>query len=274
MRIVSICPSNTEILHYLGAKDLLVGVDDFSDFPPDYADLPRLGPDLSIHMDLVEELQPDLVIASLSVPGMEKNIKQLEERGIPHITLNPKSWNNILEDVLLVGSYIGRLPEAEKLVAHLTQTVEMIRKHMSTSQSIPRIYWEWWPKPVFTPGQGNWLTEVCELVGAYNIFADYLQESVQTNWLEVVKRNPDLVMVAWTGIEKHRIKKDMFTTRPDWQNTPLADPNLIQICDEGWFCRPSPRLLVGIKHLAHLLAPSRFEPASEDLWQDPRIQAK
>lgn len=272
MRIISICPSNTEILHYLGAKEHVVGIDDFSDFPSDYADLPRLGSDLTINMDRVMELKPDLVIASLSVPGMEKNIAQLEARSIPHITLNPKSWNNILKDVLLVGSYIHKEQEAQALVTHLKQTVENIRTHMPSHSSTPRLYWEWWPKPVFTPGKGNWLTELSKLVGAYNIFADSPQESVQTDWHNVVSRCPDWVMVVWTGIEQHRIKKEMFINRPDWKNTPLSNPERIQICEEGWFCRPSPRLLVGIKHLAHLLAPSHFHPASEDLWQDPRIQ--
>lgn len=272
MRIISICPSNTEILHYLGANEYVVGVDDFSDFPSDYAHLPRLGPDLSINIDLVQDLQPDLVIASLSVPGMEKNIAQLKEKEIPHITLNPKSWNDILKDVLLVGSYIHKQQEAQALVTHLTQMVEAIRSHIPSLLPVPRLYWEWWPKPVFTPGKKNWLTEVSELVGAYNVFADSPQESVQTNWQDVASRHPDLVMAIWTGIEKHRIKKEMFTNRADWQNTPLTNPDRIQICEEGWFCRPSPRLFVGMKHLAYLLAPSHFHPASEDLWQDPRIK--
>ncbi|MDV2583580.1 ABC transporter substrate-binding protein, partial [Alkalibacillus haloalkaliphilus] len=70
MRVVSLCPSNTEIIEYLGLTHLLVGVDDYSDWPPAIGELPRLGPDLSINIDLVEQLQPDMVLSSLSVPGM------------------------------------------------------------------------------------------------------------------------------------------------------------------------------------------------------------
>src|SRR5881275_744503 len=83
VRVVSLCPSNTEVMEFLGLTHLLVGVDDFSDWPESIAGLPKLGPDLSINMDLVEELKPDIVLASLSVPGMEKNVKALAERGIP-----------------------------------------------------------------------------------------------------------------------------------------------------------------------------------------------
>lgn len=64
MRVISLCPSNTEIMEYLGLTHLLVGVDDFSDWPTSIENLPKLGPDLSINMELVEKLKPDLVLAS------------------------------------------------------------------------------------------------------------------------------------------------------------------------------------------------------------------
>src|SRR5690606_14154443 len=88
-RIVSLCPSNTEILYLLGLKDRIVGVDDYSDWPKEVNRLPKCGPDLDIDIDKVKSLRPDLVIASLSVPGMEKNIEGLKREGIPHLILAP-----------------------------------------------------------------------------------------------------------------------------------------------------------------------------------------
>lgn len=83
MKILSLCPSNTELVEYLGLTDMLAGVDDYSDWPEQIFKLPRLGPDLSINMDKVEELKPDLVLASLSVPGMEKNVTELKKGKFP-----------------------------------------------------------------------------------------------------------------------------------------------------------------------------------------------
>ncbi|GAE44630.1 vitamin B12 ABC transporter [Mesobacillus boroniphilus JCM 21738] len=91
-------------MEFLGLTDLLVGVDDFSDWPETVKSLPRLGPDLSIDLDLVEELKPDLVLASLSVPGMEKNIEGLAARNIPHIVLNPQSLADIENDLMITAN--------------------------------------------------------------------------------------------------------------------------------------------------------------------------
>ena len=107
MKIISICPSNTELCAYLGIEDQLIAIDDYSDWPDSIQALPRVGPDLSINLDLVQELEPDLVLASLSVPGMEKNIEGLEERGIPHLTFNPQSLEDIANDLLTLGSAVG-----------------------------------------------------------------------------------------------------------------------------------------------------------------------
>ncbi len=67
-RIVSIAPSNTEILHALGLGRRIVGVDRWSDYPPRVVNLPRVGSDLRVDIDLVSRLEPDLVVASLHVP--------------------------------------------------------------------------------------------------------------------------------------------------------------------------------------------------------------
>ncbi len=86
MRIVSLACSNTEIVHALGCADLLVGVDDHSDFPEALvSSLPRLGPDLDPDLDRVAALRPDLVLATLTVPGHERVVEGLEARGMPFV---------------------------------------------------------------------------------------------------------------------------------------------------------------------------------------------
>jgi iron complex transport system substrate-binding protein len=259
VRLVSICPSNTEIIDYLGLTSNLVGVDDFSDYPEEVRSLPRLGPDLSIDMDKLESLQPDLVLASLSVPGMEKNIEELDRREIPHITLNPQSFNDIAGDLLTVGKACGIEETAVNRHHTFLHTVEELKRLSRNVARTPTLYWEWWPKPVFTPGKINWLSELSEMAGAKNCFRDVDLASVQTDWEDVRKRNPDYICLAWVGVQQKRVNTGIVKKRPGWDTMKAVQGNRILVLEEALYCRPSPLLLKGAVQLAKELHPEVYE---------------
>lgn len=269
MRIISLCPSNTEVLGYLAADQNIVGVDNYSTWPPSIQDLPRLGSDLRINMDRVEELQPDLVLASLTVPGMEKNIEELEKRGLPFITLQPHHLQDIKHNLEIVGNAIGKSERAKQAV-HAFE--ECIKEYRSRSQSIvspTHIYWEWWPKPVFTPGGGNWLTEISKLAGAQNVFADDARASVKTDLEDVRRRNPDTIALVWVGIQQDKVNPELVLARENWNQVTAVREQRVYVLDEPLFCRPSPKLLTGMCKLAALLHPDVF-PSYQDGY-DPLL---
>lgn len=253
MRIVSICPSNTEVIAYLGQTDLLVGVDNYSDYPEQVLSLPKLGPDLSIDIERVAELKPDLVIASLSVPGMEKNIEGLKSKNLPYIILNPNSLTEIASDIRTVGYHLGMEKQGNEKADQFLQAIESYKEQTAARADRPSIYWEWWPKPVFTPGRTNWLTEISELAGAYNIFATEEEASVQTDWDEVFKRDPEHICMVWVGVKEEKMNPDLIRNRPGWSALQAVKKNQIHVLEESLFCRPSPRLLEGLQKLIHVL---------------------
>lgn len=255
MRIISICPSNTELLAFLGAEKMLVGIDDYSDWPEQITHLPRLGPDLSIRMDELESLKPDLVLASLSVPGMERNIEELKDRNIPHIILNPQSLDDIGQDLLTVGQACG----VDALTAHSAyiSAINDIKSRSAVAESCPSLYWEWWPKPIFTPGRVNWLTEISEITGARNVFEDIESANIQTDWQDVIRRDPDYILLAWVGIMNDKVKPALVRKRPGYESMKAAEN--IHIMEEELYCRPSPRLIEGAIKLGKLLHPAQFE---------------
>jgi iron complex transport system substrate-binding protein len=271
MRIVSICPSNTELAAYLGLTTSLVGVDDYSDWPAEVHSLPRLGPDLDINMDLVESLKPDLVLASLSVPGMEKNIERLEERGLPYHIFNPNSLEEIAVDLITLGKLTDLEERAKKSAADFLQLIEEYRTISETIEHRPSLYWEWWPKPVFTPGGKNWLTEISRLAGAENCYAHIDEASVQSDWDAVRDRKPDHVCLVWVGIQTDKVKPELLWRRPDWGEMQALQSNHVHVLDEPFFCRPSPRLLIGLKKIAAILHPTHY-PAFEP--DDPLLKIR
>jgi len=270
MRIISICPSNTELLAYLGLTNDLIAVDDYSDWPQAVLTLPRVGPDLAIRMEEVEQLKPDLVVASLTVPGMEKNIEELERRKLPYIILNPKSLQDIGENMLQLGDIAG-IPEKARAIYEKYQSIIQSYHSLShkTEQKQPSIYWEWWPKPVFTPGGTNWLTEISRLAGAKNLFEEDSRNSVKTDWEDVLSKNPDVISLVWVGVSKEKINTDIVINRPGWERINAIKNQQVHVLDEPLFCRPSPRLLVGLKKLASLLHPEVYPSYTEN--DDPLL---
>ncbi|TRM11820.1 cobalamin-binding protein [Lentibacillus cibarius] len=253
MRIVSICPSNTEIMAYLEQTDLLVGVDDYSDWPVEMQQLPKVGRDLSIDMDKVEALHPDLILASLSVPGMEKNIEVLNERKLPFVTLNPNSLEEIADDIETVGNALGLKNLGKEKAATFRTEIAAFREQASLKRERPSLYWEWWPKPVFTPGGLNWLTEISELAGARNIFDTENEANVQTTWDDVKWRNPDHICMVWVGVQESKMRPELVKKRPGWSEMNAIQNDRIHVLEESLFCRPSPRLLSGLRKLTDIL---------------------
>lgn len=262
MRIISICPSNTELLAFLGAEGMLVGIDDFSDWPEAITHLPRLGPDLSIRMDELEKLEPDLVLASLSVPGMEKNVEELKKRRIPHLILNPQSLDDIGRDLLSVGEACG----VDALAAHADYkaAINEIKSRSANAESSPSLYWEWWPKPIFTPGRVNWLTEISEIAGGQNVFKDIESANIQTDWQDILRRDPDYILLAWVGIMTDKVKPELVRKRPAY--TSMKAAGNIHIMEEELYCRPSPRLIEGAIKLGKLLHPEQFDSMEMPLF--------
>ncbi|GIQ67738.1 cobalamin-binding protein [Xylanibacillus composti] len=258
MRIASLCPSNTELLAYLGLQPYIVALDDYSDWPAVNPDAVRLGSDLSIDLDRLEAAKPDYILASLSVPGMERNVAGLQERGLAHKVFNPKSLQDIRDNLLEAGRDLGVLDQAIRAEEAFGRILDRYTHLASKVTARPKVYWEWWPKPVFSPGGGNWLTEISELAGAENLFADYAEASVKTNWEEVVRRNPEVIHVVWVGVRREQVKLELVRARENAESVQAIRSGRIHVLDEPLFCRPSPRLLTGLAKAASLLHPDIY----------------
>ncbi|MBI3966502.1 MAG: cobalamin-binding protein [Chloroflexi bacterium] len=256
-RIVSICPSNTEMLYELGVWERVVGVDNDSDFPESVKDLPRLGPDLDVDIDKIAALEPDLVVASLSVPGMEKNIARLEERGLPFVALHSLSLQDIFDDTLRIGRLVHAEARAQELVSELRDRMNAIAERARAAGPAQRLYWEWWPKPLISPGGPSWITDLSRLAGGENLFADADKESLVIESQSVIDRDPDVLLICWCGARR-ACGLDKITSRPGWDQIKAVREGRVHVIWEGFFGRPGPRLLAGLELLAKAVHPEEF----------------
>jgi iron complex transport system substrate-binding protein len=257
-RIVSLTCSNTEILFALGLGSRLVGVDDWSDTPDEVTRLPRVGPDLKIDMAKVAALKPDLVLASLSVPGMESNLAGLERLGVPFMVLNPTTLDDVLKDIEVIGEATGAPEASRRLVALLQARIDAVRKRSGGAARRPTIYWEWWPKPLISPGRRSWIVQMTDLVAADLLFKEVDATSFVVEESQVFGRDPDYVMLCWCGTLERSMSAKRVTDRPAWKDLRAAQAGRIYCLPEALYGRPGPRLAEGLERLARIVHPELF----------------
>jgi iron complex transport system substrate-binding protein len=251
-RIVSVAPSNTEILHALGLGRRIVGVDRWSDYPPRVIDLPRVGSDMRVDVERVASLQPDLVVASLHVPGMEDNLPAFKRAGLAYLAVGGLGLEGIWEDMRVIGRYLDREERAEALIAATRQRMARIAAQVSPRAARPRVHWEWSAHPVVA-ARRSWITELLAMTGADNAYADLDVESVRVPPQEAIGRQPDVFVACWCGIRKLP-SVERILTRPGWQDTPAFRNRRVAVLSEAFFGRPGPRLAQGLEQLATLLS--------------------
>ena len=262
-RIVSLTCSNTEILFALGLGDRVVGVDDWSDFPPQVEGLPKVGPDLKIDTARVAALDPDLILASLSVPGMERNIPAVERLGVPFLVLNPKSLEEVLTDIETVGEATGGPENACRLIAGLQTRITAVWARAQGAAHRPTVYWEWWPKPLISPGRQSWIVQMSELVAADLLFKDVEASSFVVHESQVLERDPDHVILCWCGTLQRKMDVSEVAARPGWERLRAVKAGRVHCFPEDLFGRPGHRLVEGLERLARLVHPEVFvEPSA------------
>lgn len=281
MRIASLCPSNTDTVFALGLQHTLVGVDRWSlgdpalaerlaELPHDVADV---GTDLRIEIDALSALAPDLVLASLSVPGMEANIAALDEHKLPYIIVDGHDIDGVRRGIQQIADALGVSAKGQALVAAFDADIDAIRskaaaarerlKQQGDEHVLPRrVAWEWWPNPVIVAGRNNWIHDFFDILSVENVFAHLDKESSPVETAEVLKRMPDTVCACWCGTLEPRMTVAKIAGRPGWSELPAVQARRVFLLPEKLFGRPGPTLAAGLHELYELFYGDR-EAATE-----------
>ncbi len=251
MRIVSLACSNTEIVHALGCGHLLVGVDDHSDWPPDLVGpLPKVGPDLEIDVERVAALDPDLVLATLTVPGHERVVERLEAAGLPFVAPEPVSIPDIYRDIRDIGGLLGVPDRAEALIEEMrTELGDGASAEEAADPDRPSILIQWWPKPVITPGRLSWAHEAVVRAGGRTPIGDEEVKSRPLTDEEVVALAPDAIVLSWCGVHPDKYRPDVVLGNPHFADVPAVRYGQVHCIGEPFLGRPGPRLVEGVRAL-------------------------
>lgn len=253
-RVVTIEPSNTEIMLQLGLKKDIVGIDQesFQYTPaPWKAELTGLHSIGSSYPGISEEAivatKPDLVLATTGVKGLSG----LAAFHIPVVILNPQSIKGVYHDMLLVGTLTGHLSKAKAQVQQMQQQISRISQKVSTqTKTRPSVFYDL--GDLYSAGPTSFINSLIQLAGATNIVDKISRQAYpEVTAEQVVKANPDIIIVDpdATTVAQEEALPGFSATRA------VKDHEVIALSNSSYVNEPSPALVMGLEELVRICHP-------------------
>jgi iron complex transport system substrate-binding protein len=257
-RIVSLAPSNTEILFALGLGDKVVGDTEYCNYPEAAKTKPKVGGFSTVDIEKVVSLRPDLVLATQIHD--KTIIPALENLGITVVALTPGSLNEVLDSIKLVGKITGQDKEASELVKDLGARIKEItdKTQKLSSAQRPRVFYVTWHDPLWTAGTGTLSNDVISQAGGQNIASDITGD--KTIDLEtVINRDPEVIIVSVGMGTGEDLPWQYIKSESRLKNTQALLNSRAYKIDGDLIHRPGPRVVEALEEMAQFIHPELFE---------------
>ncbi len=257
-RIISLAPSNTEILFALGLGDKVVGISDYCDYPPEAQEKTRVGGYSTSDIERIVALEPDLIL--IEDIHTKEILPALEKVGLTVVTIDPRSLDEVLESITLVGEITGKDEEASRLVAEMADRISAISDKTDglLESQRPRVFYVMWHDPLMTVGSDTRIHELIAIAGGTNIIQD--TEGYPTISLEaLIEANPQ-VIIAGSGMgEGADLPFQFASTETRLEGIDARTNNRVYEINTDLVGRPTPRMIDGLEQLAELIHPELFK---------------
>jgi iron complex transport system substrate-binding protein len=257
-RIVSLAPSNTEIVCALDACDRLVGVTDFDDYPAEVAEVPDVVIGAVVDVELVAQADPDLVLAAGNELTPSAVITELAGLGYPVLVLYPETLEAVLDNVELVGTAINAVEAAGEVTEHMTEHIAEVRAAVA-GETAPRTFYEvgLFEGAIYTAGQDSFLAGLIETAGGDPITGDPLTTAIAIE--DLLLADPELILLGDAAYDPS-ITPESVAARPGWEGMTAVVTGRIEVMEEDLvITRPGPRIIEGLEALARAMHPDAFE---------------
>ncbi|MBM3128339.1 MAG: cobalamin-binding protein [Chloroflexi bacterium] len=253
-RIVSLAPSNTEVLYALGLGARVVGVTQYCNYPPEAQEKPKVGGFSKIDLEKVVGLNPDLVLATNL--HNKTVVPELEKRGLVIAVVEPKNVNDVLAKITFIGKLTGASENAAKLTAQLRSRIDAVTTKVATVKDKPRVFYEI-DKSLYTPGPGSYIDDLLTKAGGVNIAADAKGSYAQLSPEAILAKDPQVILL---GDMLFGESPESVRARPGWTNiTAVKTGRIVPIPNEDVIARPGPRVVEGLEMIARALHPDLFK---------------
>ena len=238
-RIVSLSPHITEQLFAIGAGQAVVGTVEWSDYPAEAENIPRIGTSSAINHEVLLRLDPDLVILWRSGNG-EGLVARLRALGLPVYVQEPRSLDHIPLELRRLGALTGREREAAGVAAAFDERITRLRATYSARRPV-RVFQQIWNQPMISLNGEHLVSDIIRLCGGENIFADAPSLVVNTSLEVVIRRDPEVIIVS----EADGAAPGWIDEWRRWSGISAVANDQIHVIDPDLLHRHGPRIAEG-----------------------------
>ena len=253
--IVSLQPSNTEILFALGVGDKIVGATEYDTYPEEALDIERVSDSMSFNAERILEINPDVVIAYTT--GSEEELKVLEDAGLNLFVIQSAlSFEDVYGDIEQLAAVMGVEDKGTDLVKSIQENIKGVQDKVASVNEKKKVYFEISPSPeIFTTGKNTFQQEVLSNASVENIFAD------QEGWIklseeDVIKKNPPIILTTVNYVEN---PIGEIKARPGWNQLEAVQSDAVYQLDQDIMSRPGPRIGEAVELVAKTVYPELFQ---------------
>lgn len=248
-RIVSLMPSNTEILYELGLGKDVVGVSTVDDYPKDVKKGKEQFDTMNLNKEALLKVKPDLILAHESQKGTSKKVlDSLEKNGVKVVYVkDAQSLDQTYETFKQIGKVTGREHEANELVDETKHNVEKVIKSVPRHHRSQSVFMEVSSKPeIYTAGKHTFFDDMLAQLDAKNSFSN-IEGWKPVDKESIIKKNPD-ILISTEGLSKSDYYK-VIKKRDGFRQIKAVKNGRIETVDGDEISRPGPRIDEGLKQL-------------------------
>jgi len=249
-RIVCLTAETTEIAYLVGAGDRVVGVPGTARRPDAAREQAKVGGFTTFKLDKILALEPDLVLAFSDL--QRDVVRDLIGAGVSVLCTNQRSFDEVLEAILVIGGALGREGEARAVVADMRDEIKQVREYSSMWPDRPRVYFEEWHDPLIAGIR--WVSELIEIAGGRDVFSELRAQRGAKDRVvtaeEVARRDPEIILASWCG---KPVDPSAFAARPGWENVTAVRGGQIHEIDGGDILSPGPSLMHGLRRIHEII---------------------
>jgi len=253
--IVSLQPSNTEILFSLGVGEKIIGATEYDTYPAEALEIERVSDSVAFNAERITELNPDVVIAYTI--GQEEALQLLEEAGLKVFVIeSATSFEDVYGDIEQLATVMGIEEKGEEVISSIQTTIQEVQEKLETATALKNVYYEISPSPdIYTTGSKTFQQEILAAASVDNVFSD------QEGWIgvseeEVIAKNPEIILTTANYLED---APGEIKSRAGWDQIQAVQNDSVFLVDGDVISRPGPRIGEAVELVAKTVYPELFK---------------